>query len=212
MLQRAQRGTAQPAPASEKHTVILGSVSAVVSHAGLLRGGCKSPPAKVLNDSARRRWKRSISAAAIPAAGIPLYLADCSPWGQGPQARRWGGGGRGASHWAPCLCPAALWRRRAQTDTGGSDVRQPPRPTSRFRARLLFSAFICLSLFLFALSQLFFCHCLNEDLRGEVGGPAAHLRAPPPPPVRRFPGSARFQPGNTPNTGGAEISARGAVV
>lgn len=120
MLQRARRGTAQPAPASEKHTVILGSVSAVVSHAGLRREGCKSPPAKVLNDSARRRWKRSISAAAIPAAGIPLYLADCSPWGRGPQAQRWGGGrggGSPTSHWAPRLCPAALWRRRAQTDT-----------------------------------------------------------------------------------------------
>lgn len=129
------------APTSEKHTVILGSVSAVVSHAGLRRGGCKSPPAKVLNDSAveavhlRRGWDST-----LPGRTLPLGS------GGGSTDSRWGGGRKGVCVWgggnltpgAPRPHLAALWRCRVQTDTDSFDVRWPPRPTSRLRAEPLF--------------------------------------------------------------------------
>lgn len=89
----------------------------------------------------------------------------------GVGVHRLGGGGEGEEgapqpHTGPPVCVQQLYEDDAHRRT----------PTSRLRARLLFSAFICLTLFLFALSQLFFCHCLNEDLRG--GGASVRLRTP----------------------------------
>lgn len=142
------------APASEKHTVILGSVSAVVSHAGLRRGGCKSPPAKVLNDSAVEAvhlsrsdcgWDSTLPVRMLP-LGSGVHRLQVGRWRWAPPT----------SHQGPPVCVklAALWRCRVQTDTDSFDVRRPPRPTSRLRARLLFSAFIYVT-FLFLLFQLF---------------------------------------------------------
>lgn len=81
------------APASEKHTVILGRVSAVVSHAGLRRGGCKSPPAKVLNDSAmdavhlRRSdsngWDSTLPGQMLP-LGSGVYRLQVGRWRGAP--------------------------------------------------------------------------------------------------------------------------------
>lgn len=146
MLQRARRSTA-----SEKHTVILGSVSTVVSHTGLRRGGCKSSPAKVRNDSAvevvhlccghSSGWNST-----LPGSNAPLRSGV-----HRLQVRSWRGGLLKPHSRGPHLCLVTLWRCVVQTDTDSFDVRRSFRLTSRFRAHSLFSWLYLFNPFIFTL-------------------------------------------------------------
>lgn len=146
MLQRAWRCTTKPLP--RKNTLL----SLEVSLLWLVR---RAFVEEVVNLSRRRsvmtrRWKRSISAVAIPAAGIPLYLDRMPPLRSGVrrlQVQRWGGGPQ-SSHQGPPSVSRNFMEMRL---TDGHTLR----PTSRLRARPLFFGFIYLT-FLFLLSFTLF--------------------------------------------------------